>query len=116
MSRNELIHEVLLALNINPSKVAYYYITDALNIILDNPVIQDMRIYKDVYYTVAKKYNVSMPGIEKSMREAEVHAYKTADKDLLKRIFGNSVVINTGKHFLFPLAMYIKMRGGDSNE
>lgn len=109
----ENILMVLKEIGIPASLNGYQYLIDALMILItakDN--INDIRVCKDVYPTIASKYGASSSSVERCIRNAIEVGFNRGNVKYLDELFGYTVETRKGKptntEFLFYVADYIK--------
>lgn len=109
----ENILMVLKEIGIPASLNGYRYLIDALMILIstkDN--INDIRVCKDVYPTIASKYGASSSRVERCIRNAIEVGFSRGNVKYLDELFGYTVETRKGKptntEFLFCVADYIK--------
>ena len=104
---------VLKEIGIPASLNGYRYLIDALMILItakDN--INDIRVCKDVYPTIASKYGASSSSVERCIRNAIEVGFNRGNVKYLDELFGYTVETRKGKptntEFLFYVADYIR--------
>lgn len=104
-----VLKEIGIPANLN----GYRYLIDALVILIttkDN--INDIRVCKDVYPTIASKYGTSSSSVERCIRNAIEVGFNRGNVKYLDELFGYTVETRKGKptntEFLFYVADYIK--------
>ena len=83
----------LKKLGISPSKEGYYYLKDGIYIC----VTKNVRIPKDLYPEIAKKYHKSSSAIEKAIRTAIEIGWINCDYNYSEELFSNTINYNKGK-------------------
>ncbi|MCC8163115.1 MAG: sporulation initiation factor Spo0A C-terminal domain-containing protein [Lachnospiraceae bacterium] len=96
--------ELLLDLGITPNYTGYFYLTDALEMISEEPQ-RLLQVTKRVYPEIAGRYNTSAPAVERCMRTAAEIAWKT-NPELLQKLVGHQLYkrLKVGK-FLAVLSL-----------
>ena len=102
---------VLKELGIPADLLGYTYIREAIMIINEKGVV---RASKGIYQELAKRFENSDGNIERSIRYAIEFAYRKGNKELIDKIFLNSVPKSKGKitniQFIFMLADYLQQQ------
>ncbi len=86
------IEGYLKQLGIFPDRLGYTYLKMAIEICMKK---SGVRICKDVYPEIAKKYHTSLACVEKNMRTAINVGMTYGNKKLYNEIFGNEKPTNT---------------------
>lgn len=106
------MHKLLLELGCKPSLKGFKYLQSAINYVKDNP----NTYMGDVYYTVAKEYNVNWRNVERCIKQCIVVASSTSSTSKWNEVFGQTVNPDncsvTNKEFVFALADYLKITSG----
>lgn len=92
------IRKVLKKLGIAPNLSGYFYLIDAITMVHENKKKYMMAIV-DLYTDVARKYNQTMPRVEKGIR----NAISKIDIELFKQTFGYNGKMNNGV-FIYMVA------------
>lgn len=92
VSITKLLHELGIPSHIK----GYQYIREGVSIIYDNP---DMigGITKELYPTLANKYETNVSRVERAIRHAIEVSWNRGNWDLMEEIFGHSVDIDRAK-------------------
>lgn len=83
-SPHSVVTAALLELGMNPSRGGFQYCRDAILMLEKEP---HLRVTKDIYPVVSKRYNTGASAVEKNIRDAIAAAWKTADREMLAKYF-----------------------------
>lgn len=75
---------VLLELGMNPGRGGFQYCRDAILMLEREP---HLRVTKDIYPVISKRYNTGATAVEKNIRDAVSAAWKSADRSILLKYF-----------------------------
>jgi two-component system response regulator (stage 0 sporulation protein A) len=89
---SNIFHEVGIPAHIK----GYYYLREAIMMAIKNMDIINS-ITKQLYPSVAKKYNTTSSRVERAIRHAIEVAWGRGDVDILNSYFGYTININRGK-------------------
>jgi len=105
---SNILHE----LGIPSSIKGYTFIRDAVTIIYENNDIV-ISVTKDIYPTIALKYNTMASRVARAIKHAIEVAWNRGDIDVITKYFGNSVSAEksrpTNSEFIFTIADYLKI-------
>lgn len=90
------IADVLTMIGIPAHIKGYFYITEALKMLLECPGIIH-KVTKVIYPNVAKTSDSTSSGVERSIRHAIEVAWDRGDVSMLNEMFGNTIKPNKGK-------------------
>lgn len=102
------IHNLLRRLGLNNSYLGFFYITYAIQLVLDDES-RIIYISKWIYPDIAKKYDTSVSCVERDIRTAIEVIWKHGDRELLAEI-ANTVLDIKPKNtrFIAILAEHFK--------
>lgn len=92
ISISKTLHELGMPSHIK----GYQYIREAISLVYDNPEIVG-GITKELYPTLASKYNTTVSRVERAIRHAIEVSWNRGDWDLMEEIFGHSVDVDKAK-------------------
>ncbi|MDR3318490.1 MAG: sporulation initiation factor Spo0A C-terminal domain-containing protein [Clostridiales bacterium] len=90
------INNFLLSLRILPTLKGFYYLRDAIKLIIGEDLTFSKFKY-DVYPRVAQKYNTNIANVERNISNAIDTAFLTAEVNVLSAEFGNTLRAEKGK-------------------
>ena len=104
----------LLELGMVPSRTGFQYIRDAIVMLSVNP---SLRVTKDIYPVLAKRYRTGNTAVEKNIRDTIYALWRNADPQMLARYFlpasngqiprpSNHVFLSTMSELLFSVRKY----------
>lgn len=92
----EQITEVIHQIGIPAHLKGYYYLREALILVLKNGVLID-NINKQLYPAIAKTFNVSESSVEKAIRNAIEVGLQRGDLEVIDQLFGCTISSKKGK-------------------
>ena len=92
ISITKILHELGVPSHIK----GYQYIREGVSILYDNPTMIG-GITKELYPTIAKKYDTTVSRVERAIRHAIEVSWNRGSWDLMEEIFGHSVDIDKAK-------------------
>ena len=108
MSITKLLHELGVPSHIK----GYMYIKEGINLVFTNPLIASA-ITKELYPTIAKKYNTTNSRVERAIRHAIEVSWNRGNWELMEEVFGYSVDIDkakaTNSEFIVTLADKLRL-------
>lgn len=104
----EKIAILLKKMGVSPALLGYKYLAEALKIAIEDDTVLD-GITKVLYPTIAKKFNATVPRVERAIRHSIQCAFDNMPTDIQTAVFGNTVSHNkaTNSEFIATLAMLI---------
>lgn len=108
---NKEIVNLLSNLGVPMHLKGYKYLVMAIELCQQN---QDIRMSKELYVTIGRKYNDTPSRVERSMRHAIEVAWTRSciNYELINSVFGNSIDVNkanpTNAQFCKSVANYLK--------
>lgn len=90
------ITKILHQLGVPSHIKGYQYIREGISILYDNPAMIG-GITKELYPTVAKKFDTTVSRVERAIRHAIEVSWNRGSWDLMEEIFGHSVDIDKAK-------------------
>lgn len=104
---------LLKAIGMPANIKGYYYIQDAIFMMMNDTQKYIESINNKLYYEIAQKYNTTISCVERNIRHAIEVSCDRGDIDILYEIFGNTVNEMTGKpknsEAITTLAEYVKI-------
>ena len=91
------IKHVCHELGISPYIVGYDYIVDAIYSQIEYPSGQKLVVTKNIYPTIAQKYNTTASGVEMAIRNAIEKSWLVGNYDLINEIFAYTVDAEKGR-------------------
>lgn len=108
MSITKLLHELGVPSHIK----GYAYIKEGINLIFNNPTLASA-ITKELYPTIAKKFDTTTSRVERAIRHAIEVSWNRGNWELMEEIFGYSVDIDkakaTNSEFIVTLADKLRL-------
>lgn len=108
MSITKLLHELGVPSHIK----GYTYIREGISLIFNDPSLSKA-ITKELYPTIATKYDTTMSRVERAIRHAIEVSWNRANWELMEEIFGYSVDIDkakaTNSEFIVTLADKLRL-------
>ena len=115
-----VITKTLKELGISPSLYGYTYLTDAIELVIQDETLIRRRVTKELYPTIAKRYKSKWTHVERNIRHCIEVAYNRGNIDLLYDVFGYSIDARKGKatnsEFIATIAEYLKERENDQRK
>ena len=95
-----------------PSHIkGYQYIREGIILVYENNVT--IGITKEIYPVIAKKYDSTVPNVERAIRHAIEVSWNRGNWDLMEDIFGNSIDIDkakpTNSEFIITIADKLRL-------
>ena len=108
VSITKLLHELGIPSHIK----GYQYVRDGITMVYEKPQVIGA-ITKELYPSVAEKYNTTVSRVERAIRHAIEVSWNRGDWDIMEEIFGNSVDIDrakpTNSEFIVTIADKLKL-------
>lgn len=108
MSITKLLHELGVPSHIK----GYLYIKEGINLIFNDPSLSSA-ITKELYPSIAKKYDTTNSRVERAIRHAIEVSWNRGNWELMEEIFGYSVDIDrakaTNSEFIVTLADKLRL-------
>lgn len=108
MSITKLLHELGVPSHIK----GYTYIREGITLIFNDPSLS-CAITKELYPTIAKKYDTTTSRVERAIRHAIEVSWNRANWELMEEVFGYSVDIDkakaTNSEFIVTLADKLRL-------
>lgn len=106
------LREILKELGVPTHIKGYYYTITAVLLCIEDSNYMDA-ITKELYPTIAKKYNTTGSRVERAIRHAVEVIWLNGNIDLQEKMFSYSISAAKGKptnsHFITTLAEYVKI-------
>ena len=93
---NEKVAILIKKVGISPALLGYKYITEAVNMVVDDDTVLD-GITKILYPDIAKKFKSTAVRVERAIRHAVERSFENMPADMIKAIFSNTISPKTGK-------------------
>ena len=93
---NEKVAILIKKVGISPALLGYKYITEAVNMVVDDDTVLD-GITKRLYPDIAKKFKTTAVRVERMIRYAVDSSFQNMPVDMIKAIFSNTISPKTGK-------------------
>lgn len=91
------ISKILKDLGVSPDLVGYRYLREAIQMVMEDDTLLYMRVTKELYPTIAKKFETTASRVERGMRHAIETSALRVDLELSQDIFGNTLSPSSGK-------------------
>ena len=112
LEKINIISQALKQLGISPNREGYCFLRDSIIICL-NECRYNIKITRDIYTRLSKKYNKKIPAIEKAIRTAIEKGWTNCDFDYADKVFANIVPYNkdrpTNDEFISTVSDYIAL-------
>ena len=107
MCIDKILHNLGMPSNIK----GYQYIKDGIILLFNNNISS---FTKDLYPTIAKKYDTNKENVERSMRHAIEISWNRGNWDLMEELFGYSIDQDkakpTNKEYIITIVDYLKQK------
>ena len=109
---NKKISSVLKQLGISPNREGYWLLKDSIYIYLTKDVMK-IKITKDIYLELSKRYSKKTSAIEKSIRTTIEKGWTNCDLDFANQIFSSTIPYNkdrpTNNEFISTVSEYLSL-------
>ncbi|MBQ4030559.1 MAG: sporulation initiation factor Spo0A C-terminal domain-containing protein [Bacilli bacterium] len=106
------ISSVLKQLGISPNIEGYWLLRDSIYIYLTNNIV-NIKITKDIYLKLSRKYHKKTCTIEKSIRRAIEKGWNNCDLDFANEMFSNIIPYNkdrpTNNEFISTVSEHLSL-------
>lgn len=112
IKRKRMIYDIMKNMGIPANILGYKYVIEAIELVLDGKV--GNAVTKELYPTIAKKFNTTGSRVERAIRHAIERAMINADVDYIEKMFGYTISATRGKptnsEFIYGIVSYINLR------
>ena len=96
ISTEEKISEIFISIGIPPHIKGYGYLREGIRMTIEHPYVINS-VTKELYPTIAKKFNTTPSKVERAIRHAIEVAWNRGRIDAINAIFGSRIYLGTEK-------------------